>query len=48
MDLPNAPFLKKIELKPNGSWGRYADEIMMKNEKKKYSMKEIAYSYDRL
>ena len=35
MDLPNAPFLNKIESKINGSWGRYADEIKMKNEKKK-------------
>ena len=33
MDLPNAPFLKKIESKINGTKGRYADEIKMKNEK---------------
>ena len=35
MDLPNAPFLKKIESKINGTKGKYADEIKMKNEKKK-------------
>ena len=35
MDLPNAPFLKKIESKINRSKGRYADEIKMKNEKMK-------------
>ena len=35
MDLPNAPFLKKIESEINGTKGKYADEIKMKNEKKK-------------
>ena len=35
MDLPNAPFLKKTELKLNRSKGRYADEIKKKNEKMK-------------
>ena len=35
MDLPNAPFLKKIESKLIWSTGRYADEIKKKNEKKK-------------
>ena len=39
---------EEIKKKKKMGIGRDADEIKKKNEKKKYSMKELKYSYDRL